>query len=188
MKEDNMMSDNTSRTRILAVAACLALLMCGCGSASGGPGATPTASGSSNTEKEVAYADCMHSHGVQGVSVSGGDGITIKSPGNSGGTGGSGGQSVPPSQFTSAMDACRHLLPNGGQLSQTQQAQNLKRQLAFAQCMRSHGVPDYPDPSSNGSSSISVNGNSSSDLNPSSPRFQKAQQDCQSLVPGGGAP
>ncbi len=43
--------------------------------------------------------------------------------------------------------------------------------LAYSKCMRSHGVPDFPDPSINGNSvGISVHGSSGSDLNPGSPR------------------
>ena len=56
--------------------------------------------------------------------------------------------------------------------------------LAFSQCMRAHGVPDFPDPNGNGQLLIQGGGNGS-DLNPSSPQFQAAQNDCKSLAPGG---
>ncbi len=68
--------------------------------------------------------------------------------------------------------------------------------LKMAACMRSHGVPDFPDPSSssggtqiqqssnNGSSSISVDGVT---LNVSAPAFQKAMQECQKDQPQGPA-
>jgi hypothetical protein len=51
---------------------------------------------------------------------------------------------------------------------------------AFSACMRSHGVPDFPDPNSRGAVSITAN----SGLDPSSPRFQSAETACQSLMPG----
>lgn len=54
----------------------------------------------------------------------------------------------------------------------------------FSQCMRSHGVPNFPDPSSNGALSIGP----SSGIDPSSPKFQHAQQTCQRLLPNGGQP
>jgi hypothetical protein len=56
--------------------------------------------------------------------------------------------------------------------------------LAFSQCMRAHGIPDFPDPNGNGQL-LFQGGGSGSDLNPSSPQFQAAQNDCKSLAPGG---
>jgi hypothetical protein len=53
--------------------------------------------------------------------------------------------------------------------------------LKFAACMRSHGVPNFPDPSANGT----IDGN---DLNPRSPSFQHAQQHCVKYMPNGGKP
>ena len=54
--------------------------------------------------------------------------------------------------------------------------------IAFANCMRSHGVPNFPDPT------VSDNGiqllGSRSEIN--SPAFQSAQTSCQRLLPGGG--
>jgi hypothetical protein len=51
---------------------------------------------------------------------------------------------------------------------------------AFSACMRSHGVPDFPDPNSRGAVSITANNR----LDPNSPRFQSAETACQSLMPG----
>jgi hypothetical protein len=57
--------------------------------------------------------------------------------------------------------------------------------LAFAQCMRAHGLPDFPDPTfdSNGGG-ISINAGGASDLDPNSPTFQAAQKACESKLPG----
>jgi hypothetical protein len=58
--------------------------------------------------------------------------------------------------------------------------------LAFAQCMREHGV-DMPDPQvgSNGEFRITVNGGPGSmDME----EMQAAQEACQDLMPGGGEP
>jgi hypothetical protein len=49
--------------------------------------------------------------------------------------------------------------------------------------MRSHGVPSFPDPTSNGGISIQVQPGSG--INPNSPAFQSAQRACQSLLPAG---
>jgi hypothetical protein len=54
--------------------------------------------------------------------------------------------------------------------------------LRFAQCMRSHGVPDFPDPSfTGGAVGIGIPRSVSS-----SPSYHTAAQACKSLVPGGG--
>ncbi len=52
--------------------------------------------------------------------------------------------------------------------------------LKYSQCMRSHGVPDFPDPSPAGGIHLS------SGMNPFSPAFKAAQANCQKLLPGGG--
>jgi hypothetical protein len=44
--------------------------------------------------------------------------------------------------------------------------------------MRSHGEPDFPDPSPNGSLKVTTN--------PNDPQLQAAQRACGSLLPGGG--
>lgn len=54
--------------------------------------------------------------------------------------------------------------------------------LKFSTCMRSHGVPNFPDPSGGGGIHIS----SGSGINPSSPAFTAAQAGCIKLLPGGG--
>jgi hypothetical protein len=53
--------------------------------------------------------------------------------------------------------------------------------LAYSRCMRSHGVPDFPDPNSNGE--IQLEAGPGSDLLPDSARFKSAQQACKSLTP-----
>jgi hypothetical protein len=58
--------------------------------------------------------------------------------------------------------------------------------IAYSQCMRSHGVPDFPDPNSQGA--ITGSGSSASGINPQSPQFQAAQKSCAKLAPSGGTP
>lgn len=58
--------------------------------------------------------------------------------------------------------------------------------LRFSVCMRSHGVPDFPDPSPGGGIHLTLSPGSS--LNPRSPAFQSARRSCQHLLPGGGPP
>lgn len=52
--------------------------------------------------------------------------------------------------------------------------------LAHAECMRSHGLPDFPDPGP-----IHIDVKEHPDLDPSSPAFIAAQKACVSLQPGG---
>jgi len=51
--------------------------------------------------------------------------------------------------------------------------------LAFARCIRAHGVPDFPDPGSRLSS------NSGGDVDPYNPTFEAAYHACRSLLPPG---
>jgi hypothetical protein len=51
--------------------------------------------------------------------------------------------------------------------------------IRFADCMRSHGVPNFPDPSAGGGGIEIPSG-----VNPQSPAFQSAQSACSALMPG----
>jgi hypothetical protein len=50
--------------------------------------------------------------------------------------------------------------------------------LLYAKCMRSHGVPDFPDPSSSGGFTFGAG------VNPRSPAFKSAQAACQKFTGG----
>jgi hypothetical protein len=88
--------------------------------------------------------------------------------------------------FQSAMHACRSYLPNGGHPSAAQTAKAKAEALAMSRCMRSHGVPNFPDPKfrsgPNGGVGIQLNGPG---IDPNSPAFQAAQKACGSIL---GAP
>ena len=135
---------------------------------------------SSPDSQAVAYSACMRSHGVPNfpdpkVSTNGNEvkvaiGINPSISGNP--------------QFKSAQQACSKLLPGGGpgsgpnhQISPQEQSQYLKA----AACIRSHGIPNFPDPTfSGGGVHIAHQG-----LNEISPAFKAAVQACESLIPGG---
>jgi hypothetical protein len=55
--------------------------------------------------------------------------------------------------------------------------------LRFSKCMRSHGVTNFPDPSSDGQLTIKGTG-----INIHTPAFSNAQNACQSLMPAGATP
>ena len=54
-------------------------------------------------------------------------------------------------------------------------------ELAYSQCMRAHGITDFPDPNAQGG--INLNGGPGTDLNPSSPQFKAANNACKPLLP-----
>lgn len=54
--------------------------------------------------------------------------------------------------------------------------------VKFAACMRSHGVPTFPDPGASGGIQFSTG----SGIDPQSPAFQSARSACSKLLPGGG--
>ena len=58
--------------------------------------------------------------------------------------------------------------------------------VAYARCMRSHGIHDFPDPTPGAGVAFQIDAGPGSDLNPNDPRFQVADQACRSLLPGGG--
>jgi hypothetical protein len=53
--------------------------------------------------------------------------------------------------------------------------------LAYARCMRSHGISDFPDPNSNGG--FAIQNSPGSDLDPNNPRYQAAASACHALAP-----
>jgi len=147
--------------RVIPAAAALtsvAVLAAGCG---GGSPTTTTNSASSSGPsgpsgpKDIAanayrYAACMRNHGVSNfpdprVSTSGnGTQVAIVVPGNLGST----------PQFNTAQTACKGILPQPSKSDLAQQAhdQLVHKQyiLAFARCLRNHGVRGFPDPTSQG--------------------------------------
>jgi hypothetical protein len=55
--------------------------------------------------------------------------------------------------------------------------------LAYVQCVRAHGVPNYPDPDSNGQEPPGTK-----QLFVNNPRFRAASDACRHLLPNGGHP
>ena len=166
------------RAGLLAAAlACLALVAAACSSAAKtGTGAGP-AHGSAK-QSELAFSRCMRAHGITafpdpnsqgGIALNAGPGTGIdpKSP-----------------QFKAAYRACRSLLPPRRPLSPAQQAAAKAQGLKFAQCMRAHGISDFPDPNSQGG--FQIQASAGSGLDPNNPRFQAANKACEHDLPGGG--
>ena len=82
-----------------------------------------------------------------------------------------------------ALAACGSAATAGqGTSGQGPRAKSAGMGIQFSDCMRAHGLSNFPDPSPGGGIQI----NSSSGINPASPAFQSAQHACSKLLPGGG--
>jgi hypothetical protein len=75
--------------------------------------------------------------------------------------------------------------PNSSGSSGSSQTQLMTDALKYSDCMRSHGLADFPDPTkgSNGMPSWNINASGNSDLNPQSSQYQAAQQACKDDLP-----
>ena len=92
---------------------------------------------------------------------------------------GSGGVDPNSPTFQAAQQACQKYQKNN--TTPAQQAQHQAQLLKYAQCMRSHGVPNFPDPTSTGGFDLGP----SLGINPQSSTYKTAESACQSLAPGG---
>ena len=82
--------------------------------------------------------------------------------------------------YKAARQACKNDLPSLGPHTPAEKATANAAALKYATCMRSNGVPNFPDPNGQGLIQINATG----DVEPSSPAFQKAQTACKSLDNG----
>ena len=157
------------RARVTAVGsavavAAFALLAAGCGgggsagvasvassttNAQGGSSSTDSLPAAAQGTKALAYSHCMRSNRVPNYPDPNSSGSLPKGNAQAFGVG--------TSQYQAAEQACRHLLPSSGSTSLTQCLMTgdcprsvvqpaLEEGLTFAQCMRSHGVTNWPDP------------------------------------------
>jgi hypothetical protein len=149
-------------------------------SGNGNTGHSSFAIAGGNPQKALKFSECMRANGEPNFPDPNGQGVIQ-------------GSGVDPNApaFEKAQKACAKDMGGGVAPSPAQQAKAQSDALAFSQCMRSHGVPDFPDPtfSSGGGIRISIrlhgSRGSSSDLDPNSPIFQKAQKTCQPLMQAG---
>jgi hypothetical protein len=162
----------------------LVLLAAACGGSPAGQvaqvGSTATESSSSTnasaasarTSGAVALSRCMRANGVSKFPDPDSSGkipkVALEHLG------------VSDSRFQAAERACRHLLPNGGQPPSQAQVQQVKAQgLRFARCVRSHGVPNFPDPDSSGR----IPDPASVGVDQGAPAFRAANQACREYRP-----
>jgi hypothetical protein len=138
----------THLASLTVLAALTAVLLAACGgsskpSGSRSSGSSPKAFVTSNAYR---YPACMREHGVTNFPDPqvNGNHLTLQ---------------ITPSivgspAFKSAQKACASLLPAGARqtngLSPAQQKARTEGLLAFAACVRKHGFPSFPDPTSQG--------------------------------------
>jgi hypothetical protein len=162
------------RTGPLAAAlACLALVSAACSSpAKTGTSAAP--GGGSARHSELAFSRCMRAHGI----------TDFPDPNSQGGISlnGAPGSDLNPSspQFKAANSACKSLLPAPAAASPAHRAAMLR----YAQCMRAHGISDFPDPDNQGA--LAIKNQPGGDLDPHNPLYQAADKACRHYQPGRG--
>ncbi len=154
------------------------------GSPSSGGGSSSPESSASTQQKMVAYSQCMRTHGVPEFPEPTEGKLILHSSDHNGHVTGLNPESA---QFQAAQKACGKLAPNGGKApSAAEQAKMQEGALNFSKCMRSHGVPNFPDPEfshSGGGVGIRIGGKNGAGIEPNSPQFKAAQKTCQSDLP-----
>jgi hypothetical protein len=170
-----------------------ALLVAGCGGTSpagavqvaslptASATATATSSATSHRGDALKFSQCMRAHGVSkfpdpnadgGIAINAGPGSSLDPNG---------------AQWKAAEAACKQYAPQGGAPLDPKAAADLQKQfLAYAKCMRDHGITAFPDPKfEDNHVSLSL----PQSINPNSTKFKAADKACQSLMPrppGGG--
>jgi hypothetical protein len=155
---------------VAALSLALALAACGTGSGPIASGQT----GSGPSPGAVAFAKCMRGHGVPqfpdpGGTPSAGSSISIL------------GSQLPPTininspAFQSALSTCMKQF-NATHPRPPLTAAMKAAALKFSQCMRTHGVPHFPDPAFPPGGGIALRPAPGTDS--TSPAFQHAEQQC----------
>lgn len=132
----------------------------------------------------LAFAQCMRENGVEDFpdpQIDPGSNRVIATPS---------GIDFDDPQVQAAQEACQGLAeglgqgaPPGGEIDEERQAEINDAVLAFAQCMREHGI-DFPDPQVNGGRVIMGGPQAAGgpQFDPNSPEFQEAQQECREVL------
>ena len=158
---------------LIATVAAIAVLAVACG----GGGSSPGLAGTTAYQKALAYAQCMRAHGEP----------SYPDPTSNGGFIIDGRKDHLNGQLMqSANKTCQHLLPKTPPMTAAQQRQVTAEALKYVACMRTHGIPDMPDPVVNAQGvEFRIGGPKGKGPPPGSPVLRNAMQACQKLLPGG---
>jgi hypothetical protein len=135
--------------------------------------ATTSPGGGDPTQAALAYARCMRQHGVN-----------VPDPKVD--ANGRIAQQMPPGvgpddpKVKAAQQACKQYAPNGGEPEKVDPQQQ-QQMLAFARCMRQHGI-NIPDPKPGEGIGVDA----SKGVNPKDPKFKAAFRACEQYEPRGG--
>jgi hypothetical protein len=178
-----MRRDPTRRWPLAVLGLGLALALAACGgspdgdrvaSLSGG-GATGTTNGTAKTAKDpqqaaLDFAKCMREHGIDmpdpQVDEQGRVRVRVGGPG--------GGARPDPKKLDEAQKACGGLMGGGGDGPGQIDPEERDAMVAFARCMREHGI-DMPDPTGDG---LVMRRDDDGGPDPSSTQFQEAEKAC----------
>lgn len=157
----------------LAFASC-AVVLAGCGGSGSNPSASTGRYGPANSPASLSR--CMRANRVSGfpdpIAVpGGGEGLPLMVTSDDSLI--AEGHTFAGPAVRSAERVCAAYLPPAGGPPPKVRAQQLRQELAFARCMRAHGVPNFPDPSSSGGQDGLAAG-----IDPQSPAFQSAARVC----------
>jgi hypothetical protein len=164
----------TMITRLL-VAALAATSLVACG------GEKPTSSGSNGTSPAdakkamLAYAKCVRAHGVDMPDpVFEGNRIQQRGPAN-----------VDRAKMRAADKACGSIRDSirPPEQSDAEQAEFKKAALKNAQCMRDHGIANFPDPTFDEHGGAQITFKRGSGFNPDSAKFKAAEKACRDTLP-----
>ena len=191
--------------RSVIVGAALALLLAACGGGESSEGiaslqeetaadesSSTTAAPSADPEQAfLDFAACMREHGVDmpdpEIATAGGGfafGITIEGEAVEGGP-----DNAEIDQMMAANEACQHFLEGVVQEFERPDMSEMQDQmLAFAQCMREHGV-DMPDPQFSEDGAVTIFGgpDAAVTMDPGDPTFRAANEACNEIFGGEGS-
>ena len=160
------------------IAAATVIAACGSSAPSSSSSSAPPTQAQIQQEQQdaVRFSDCMRSHGVPTFPDPTTSPRDFK-------------QALNPSvthspAFQSAYTACAHLLPRDGQPNQSPPPSHaqIAAELAFAGCLRSHGFPNFPDPSRSGQLTHEMLANAGINLH--QPAVVQAADACVSVTHG----
>jgi hypothetical protein len=144
----------------------------GIATADGAPKATATATATAQTDDPDAplkFAKCMREHGMSWFpDPQPGGGLQINIPAG-----------TDKDKVDAAMAACKKFMPNGGAPDRPDPAQ-LEQARQMSQCMRDHGITNFPDPSANGQMMLDRN---KLGTGPGDPKFDAADKACAQYRP-----
>lgn len=161
-----------ARSLLALVVGAAVLALAACGTGGGQSAATQTGSGPG--PGAIGFAKCMRGHGVPqfpdpGNAAPAGSSISILGahlPANT---------NINAPAFHSALDMCMKAFRAGHPRPPVSAAQKAAA-LKFAQCMRTHGVPHFPDPRFPPGGGIGIG--EPAGVSATSPSFLHAQQMC----------